>query len=140
MLDWSSRRSPTHNYFAHAHIYILLYTALNCEGLGSEASVYVLCLNFRFVKEHYNSLEQLFHADPLLLYYFIFLTRPGDYVNLFQKIPTHLSLECLLSLTFELRRFLVDDVSFIIMFGIIIKLITNTNTLGKTVGRLADDY
>ena len=78
----------------------------------------MLCLNFRFVKEHYNSLEQLFHADPLLLHYFIFLTRPGDYVNLFQKIPTHLSLECVLSLAVELRRFSVDDVSFTIMFGI----------------------
>jgi hypothetical protein len=62
-----------------------------------------------FVKEHYNSLEQLFVADPLLLHDFIYLTRPDDYVNLFQKIPTHLSLACLLSLAFELWNFNIDD-------------------------------
>ena len=73
----------------------------------------------RFVNEHYNSLEPLFDVDPLLLHDFIYLTRPGDYVNLFQKIPTHLSLACLLLLAFELRRFYSDDVSFVIIVGII---------------------
>jgi hypothetical protein len=66
-------------------------------------------IHLGFVNEHYNSLEPLFDVDPLLLHDFIYLTRPGDYVNLFQKIPTHLSLACLLLLAFELRRFYSDD-------------------------------
>ena len=76
----------------------------------------------RFVNEHYNSLEQLFDFDPLLLHDFIYLTRPGDYVNLFQKIPTHLSLACLLSLALEHSKFYSDDVSFVIIVGIILSI------------------
>ena len=57
-----------------------------------------LILKCRFVDEHYSSLEPLFEADPLLLYDFIYLCHKREYITLFKKIPTYLSLTWLCSL------------------------------------------
>lgn len=69
----------------------------------------------RFVSEYYSSLEQHFHADPLLLHDFIYLTRSSEYISLFQRIPTHLSLACLLSVASELSNFTSNKVGLIIL-------------------------
>ena len=69
------------------------------------------------MSEHFSRLEELFHADPLLLHDIIYLTQSDDYVNLFQRIPTYLSLACLLSLFSELSRFNRNNVSQIIVIG-----------------------
>jgi hypothetical protein len=50
-----------------------------------------------FVDQHYSSLAQLFAVDPLLLHDIIYICRPGDYMSLFQKIPSYLSLTWLFS-------------------------------------------
>ena len=65
--------------------------------------------------EHYQSLEPLFVADPLLLYDFIYICQPGEYASLFSKIPTSLSLTWLSSLCHNMRPFVHENVSLCII-------------------------
>ena len=59
-------------------------------------SVYIyfskLTLLFRCVNNLYMELEPLFAADPMLLHVFIAMCSRKDYLSLFMKVPTYLSL------------------------------------------------
>lgn len=51
-----------------------------------------LPLPFRGVNDLYMDLKPLFAADPMLLHVFIAMCPKEDYLSLFKKIPTYLSL------------------------------------------------
>ena len=70
---------------------------------------------FRCVNDLYMDLKPLFSADPMLLHVFIAMCPEEDYLSLFKKIPTYLSLTWVSLLTKSVGFINWGDVSYFSM-------------------------
>ena len=92
-----------------------------------------LPLKIRRANDLYMDLEPLFAADPMLLHVLIAMCPTEDYLKLFTKVPTYLSLSWISRLTKHVQTINNEDVSYFYLFVDMCAKISTQNTVVKLV-------